>query len=477
MIWRRKLIVSCNSICVQIISSTDAISRKYRLDPSQYHTETEAIVRLCKGNGISLIPLKETGFFQATYLPNRFSRQYTRDMTRGYPMIGTSSMLNMKLPQDIRIFLSGIRQPEKLFIKDGDILISRSGTVGTCNFCGKSYTNFIASDDCIRLRIKPNYQGYVAAYIMSRYGQALLSKDAHGKVIKHLKPEDVEYLSIMIFDAHQVEEINRTMVKAKDYYDQSRALLMQVDLVLSETFNNILPREMIQQNNYGIIQYNSLRCGRLDPHMYDSYANYLINEISRGEHKLLGDITQIWAVPRFKRHYLSKDNPNSTPLFSSSDIIRSNISASKFISTVLNAKSIDACRVKKDYLLIPCSGAYGGILGKGILAGKLLDGQAVSQHVLRINRLTEDLNFYYVSAFLSSYQFGYPLITATRFGKDIPELDPSAIKRIPIPVIAESAQREIGDLFVQARDLQEKANELENYAINKLEQLFETSSV
>ena len=32
----------------QIVSSLDAITRKYRLDPSQYYAKTELIIRLCK---------------------------------------------------------------------------------------------------------------------------------------------------------------------------------------------------------------------------------------------------------------------------------------------------------------------------------------------------------------------------------------------------------------------------------------------
>lgn len=125
--------------------------------------------------------------------------------------------------------------------------------------------------------------------------------------------------------------------------------------------------------------------------------------------------------------------------------------------------------------MIPCSGAYGGILGKGILAGELLDGKSISQHVLRIKRRSDNLNmdFFYAAAFLCSYKFGYPLITAIRFGKDIPELDPEALKSIPIPDIPHDFQVRIGAMFKTSRDLQEEANRLENAAILAVESLYE----
>lgn len=120
----------------QIVSSLDAITRKYRLDPSQYYAKTELIIRLCKTHGIKLLSLNETGHLIEVYLPNRFTRLYTKDVKLGVPMIGTSSMLNLRLPQDMRIFLRNIRNADKLYINDGDILVSRSGTVGTCVLCG-----------------------------------------------------------------------------------------------------------------------------------------------------------------------------------------------------------------------------------------------------------------------------------------------------------------------------------------------------
>ena len=67
------------------------------------------------------------------------------------------------------------------------------------------------------------------------------------------------------------------------------------------------------------------------------------------------------------------------------------------------------------------------------------------------------------------------LITATRFGKDIPELDPEALKSIPIPNIPNELQIRIGTMFRKSRDLQEEANRLENAAILEFERLYENS--
>lgn len=457
---------------LQLVSSKEVEQRKYRLDPSQYNFETEKIIKNCKAKHIKLSSLIELGWIKEIYLPNRFNRTYT-DSKKGIPMIGTSSMLNMKLPNDMRIFINKIKGGDKLYVEAGDILVSRSGTVGTSVLCGSSYKGYVASDDCIRVRIEEDYRGYVAAYLKSKNGFALLAKDAHGKVIKHLKPEDIKELPVMLFDDNEVLEINRKMISAMEKYDEARELFKNVDTLLLERLGHILPVKTPSNN---VIAYDKLICQRLDPHMYEPYTNYLITQIENMEHKYLGEVAEVWGVPRFKRHYLDEGNENGIALYSSSDIIRGALEASKFISKKLNHRNIQNSLVKKDTILIPCSGTYGGILGKGTMAGELLDGKVVTQHVLRITKRNDDLYYYYVAAFLCSEKFGYPLIAATRFGKDIPELDPGTLRIIPIPDIEYNIQEEIGNTFCKAIEAQEAANIMEREAINRISELFEMSS-
>lgn len=180
------------------------------------------------------------------------------------------------------------------------------------------------------------------------------------------------------------------------------------------------------------------------------------------------------GTARFKRHYLNEDNENSVGLFSSSDIVRANLSPSKYISKTLNSKQLDKCVISTDTVLVPCSGEYGGVLGYGMLAGPLMNGKAITQHVLRIAAKKDSpAYFYYVAAFLCSDNFGYHLMASTRFGKDIPEIDPNVLKRIPIPRLETSAEKRIGDIFKRSSVLQEKANQLENTAISLIEQKYE----
>lgn len=454
---------------INIIASIDTISRKMRLDPSQYNVETQKIIRKCKKHGIQLPKMMELNCIDAIYLPNRFSRNYTHDKVNGVPMIGTSSMLNLRLPNDNRIYINKIKNKDELFVQPGDILVSRSGTVGISVLCGESYAAYVASDHCFRLRISEKLRGYIAAYLRTQYGLALLVKDAHGKVIKELTEENLKELPIMYFP-EQVTEINNNMLQASSLYDKAREKIQVVENKFSKEFSKYIPK--IKDDNINILSYNGLIINRIDPHMYNFYSNYIFREILKGEHRLLGDVSKVWGAARFKRHYLDRSNPNGVGLYSSSDIVRANLSPSKYISKKLNAKDIEKCKIDKDTVLIPCSGTYGGIMGHGMLAGEHMAGSAITQHVLRIGKKESDMDFYYLSAFLCSSEWGYPLITATRFGKDIPEIDPDVIKMIPIPYIEKTKQEDIGLLFKEAVELQEEANRLESAAVKKIEDLY-----
>ena len=116
---------------INIIPANKTFSRGYRLDPSQYNVITERIIIKAKTAGIPTPTMDELNCIESIYLPNRFSRNYTGDSNIGTPMLGTSTMLNMRLPKTSRIFTDKQKDADKLFIQPNDILVSRSGTVGT----------------------------------------------------------------------------------------------------------------------------------------------------------------------------------------------------------------------------------------------------------------------------------------------------------------------------------------------------------
>ena len=78
---------------VQLVSSFDAMNRKFRLDPSQYNVDTERIVRSCKERHLKLTTLNNLKCIDEVYLPNRFSRKYTKNKNEGAYLINKIKLI------------------------------------------------------------------------------------------------------------------------------------------------------------------------------------------------------------------------------------------------------------------------------------------------------------------------------------------------------------------------------------------------
>lgn len=455
----------------QIVASTETLNRGFRLDPSRYSGEGEAMLRHIKQLGIPVKRVGDLDEFVEVYLPNRFTRVYLDHPEYGVPMLGTSSMFMTRLPRDATIRFKDRNRSSPLWIRSGDILISRSGTVGTSVICGESYLNHIASDDCFRLRIHETMRGYVTAFLQSQIGMTLLIRDAHGKVIKHLKDHDITNALIPVIDKSRRERINQFMLDAAHEADKMRKLLDSAEDAIADVLHlEGKPRKKhawLSDSKVSFLQPSGLLSrSRVDPHFHDPFVVTLRSFLSNKKSKPLGDIAQVWGAPRFKR--LRADEGHGTALFSSADIMRVRLIPSTHLSSARNAKAIKQCLVDEGTILVSCSGAFGGILGRSVRVPQYLHRQAVTQHVVRVKVTDPQFDRDYVAGILSSINLGYIIITAFRYGKDVPEIDPDDLKTIPIPQLKSEDQERVARDVREAYKSLDRVNELEETAQREL---------
>lgn len=455
----------------QIVASIETPNRNYRLDPSRYNERGECMIRHLKQLGFALPRLCEIPGFKEVFLPKRFSRIYLDDFDVGLPMLGTSSMFMTRLPIDSRIKIEGDIKTSSLLIQAGDILVSRSGTIGTAVLCGKSYTNHVASEHCFRVRISESMRGFITAYICSPFGKTLLTRDGHGKVIRELKDRDIYNIRIPLIDTLNLQRVNNLMIESMNLIDKARESLAKAESKLSDIIGTQgkIPKPKLWLNWHNktyLKDSGSLLRDRLDPHFYDPDISHLRNKLTNLPHKILGKIAHVWGVARFKR--LRADKGYGTPLFSSADIMRARLKPSGHLSTIRNARNIKQCLIEKGTILIPCSGTFGGIMGRSVRAGNRLHGHAITQHVIRIKVTDADFVPDYVAALLGSTNYGYPTITAYRHGKDVPEIDPDELKSIPIPKLPPEEQEKVAGHISLAYANLDRANELEDEAQREL---------
>jgi len=89
---------------------------------------------------------------------------------------------------------------EMLKIEEGDILISRSGTIGKVTYATKDLAaNYVVSDDLVRVRVQdPDLRAYLLAYFTSKTALSLMMLDEYGSVQQHLQPRHIQQMLIPV---------------------------------------------------------------------------------------------------------------------------------------------------------------------------------------------------------------------------------------------------------------------------------------
>lgn len=120
---------------------------------------------------------------------------------------------------------------EMLKIEEGDILISRSGTIGKVTYATKDLANnYIVSDDLVRIRVDDtNLRSYLLAYFTSNIALSLMLLDEYGSVQQHLQPRHIQEMLIPIPNdwntANDIINIGKQFIKAMESMSQADSLI------------------------------------------------------------------------------------------------------------------------------------------------------------------------------------------------------------------------------------------------------------
>lgn len=193
---------------------------------------------------------------------------------------------------------------------------------------------------------------------------------------------------------------------------------------------------------------------RLDASAYNMKAMNALAAVahsSNGCSMMVSLIKKAYVGSRFKRVYT--ENPDDIPFFLPSDIESVYPKASKHISSKTNT-DIDSLRVKRDMLLMSCSGT----IGKTSLVGTKLDNQVFSHDLLRIIFKNEyDLG--YVYSFLNT-EVGLTILQSNNYGAVIDHIEPEHLRNIPIPDAPTELRKKIHKLVTESYALRDQSNEL-----------------
>ena len=451
------------------VAIQEVVEKGYRLEASVYGIEGRQARKDLEKCKWGIVHLGDE-FIKDAFHAARFKRNY---LARNHPnnvvgFLGSSEILDCN-PIPIK-FLSHDQVIEKsLNVKENWILISCSGTIGNVSYVNKTLSKYAVSQHVIRI-ISREYSGYIYAYLKSRIGRLFVETNNYGAVVSHIEPEHLNNIPIPNPPPTLKQEIHNLIKESFKLRDESNELMDEAQALLKNALQ--LPDIEKLQKKAGILNY-SVSLSELDNRLDGSYHLPIIQVIEQQlkqtakEVIKIGDngISRSVILPgRFKRIYVEEGS--GITFFGGKQLYELDPSNKKYLSLIHHRD-----RIKKQLMLhenmtmITCSGT----IGKVMIVPKHWEGWTANQHIIRVMPANNKIAGY-LYAWLSS-DYAYLLITRYTYGAVVDEIDDKQISKITIPLLRdEDTQKIINDKILYANKKRTKAYELEQDALNVLDE-------
>lgn len=427
-------------------------SRK-RFDAMPYVSEDAKLTRKIDNNiNVSLSTLGNVHKVR-----NRDSRIYVENIERGVKYLSNSNMQSSSLdnvPYMSKKFLSNL---DEQLLKEGDILVSAVGTIGLSSYVNKDLTECVISGNILRFTPNKN-NGFIYAYLQSKYGIAYLKELASGSVQDFITPPKLGDFKIPILPEEKQQQIHQLIVDSANLRVEANKLLKEAVELMESQLNTNTVTKGFQHKKITSKSFDYLH-KRFDA-QYQVMWKAIKDNYSDIEYKKVGDFAEnIFVGNRGKRHYVNE----GIPFLSSSDMMLFNpLRNSKQISK--NSPGLESMKVQKKDILISRSGT----VGNTVIVGDYLNNVAISEHALRLRIDSNLISPNYVFTYLKT-NVGLKAMEASAFGSVIITLNEELIADIDLPILSKDIVLKIDNLIDDYLIKLDSSTDKENQAINLIE--------
>ena len=401
-----------------------------------------------------------------SFCPNIFTagrnkRVYT-DKEKGFPYLSNSDVVKNNPFESCNYNSKKYGFDKTAFLKEGMILTGRVGAIGQTSYVTKEFeeNQAMGSDNIIRIVAKDKkMSGYIYAFLVSKYGNALFNRLAAGGVQPYISEAMLQDIPIPILPEETQQKIHNLIVESAQLRVEANKLLREAVEIFEKEIGESKVTHSFQ---VGKISSNKIYGfhKRFDS-QYQLGWNALDKEKKNNlEYIKLAQVAcNIFVGGRGKRNYVE----NGVPFLSSSDMMLFNPKRNcKKISG--STQGIENMKVSLYDILISRSGT----VGNTVIVGKDLQDTVISEHALRLVVNPEKISPLYVFTFLKT-KYGLKTMESSSFGSVIITLNEDLIGNIEMPILEEHLKSEIEkrtEKYISNLDL---STELENQAIDLIE--------
>ena len=451
------------------VALSDVVARGKRLEASVFDVEAkQAYMLLTHGKYPAVNLISKNGPVEKAYYGGRLKRHYVDETEPGsVGFLGSSEMLDCK-PEPVKFMFNDVETAD-VRVKQGMVLISRSGTIGNVTYVGNTLSKFFVSEHAIRIECK-DFPGYVYAFLKTKIGKLIVCSTQYGAVIQEIEPEHLATLPIPDAPAMLKKKIHDLIVRSYELRDESNDLIDQATALLIEelklpeidAFDVDLYKKAAPVDTFSVRL--SKMSGRLDASYHVPIVDAIIEHLKRYAEEVttVGDprISREVILPgRFKRVYV--DEGYGRVFIGGKQLFELDPTNKKYLSNVHHGDRISRqLELHENMTLITCSGT----IGKVALVGKHWENWAANQHIIRIVPASKDIAGY-LNIFLAS-DYGKALITRYTYGSVVDEIDDSHVRQIAFPLLKNhEVQKKINDLALAANEKRYEAYQLEQKAL------------
>jgi type I restriction enzyme S subunit len=436
-----------------------------RLDASYYNDASKGHLLLEKFSGKKLTI---SDFRKKTFYPGRLKRIWI-DKKYGKKFFTGAQILGLYPKTEKFIAIGKMSKPETFKIKDNQLLITRSGTIGNITLPNSKLISQLVTEDVIRIEIDDKAdRAYIYAYFNTITGKSMIQQPVFGAVIDHVEPNHIDDIKVPILEKNIKTKISNLILESFRLRNEAISLvdesikdlhkllkLPKIDLSNCKYLNQNMNSKTWEINSW------SSRL-RLDSSFYDISSNYIHKLLKENcqEIDLLGKKNKIYELPTYKRIYL--DKTFGVPFLSGKNLMQNNFNDIKYLATNI-IKNHEKYLIYEDMILVTMRGTCGNTR----LVDKSLNGYGASHNILRIKN-SEEYNPGFIFAYLNS-DYGKIQMKNKILGSVVDVLTPEDLSEIFIPKVKINIQDKIGNLTKKSFSLFAKANSLENEATNVFE--------
>ena len=450
------------------VALSDVVARGKRLEASVFDVEAKQARMLISKGKYPQSFIGGTDGMASSYVCGRFKRIWVEKSDM--PIYQPSSIVDIKPTPDGYISAKTKTNIGNLRVKENQILMTCSGTIGKVSFVSRTLANKIFSHDLLRIDCrKPDEAGYIYAFLKSKIGSKILLTNSYGAVITHIEPEHLATIPIPDAPTMLKKKIHDLIVRSYELRDESNDLIDQATALLIDelklpdidAFDVGLYKKAAPVDTFSVRL--SKMSGRLDASYHVPLVDAIIEHLKRYAEEVttVGDprVSREVILPgRFKRVYV--DEGYGVPFFGGRSIGELDPSDKRYLSFSQHDKKIkEELTIREGMILITCSGT----IGKIALVPKHWDNWAMTHDIIRL--LPADDLIGYVYIWLQT-EYAAKLIEAFAYGSVVRHIEKEHLCKVTIPLLKNhEVQKRINELALEANEKRYEAYQLEQKAL------------